>query len=141
MRAVQIDRHGGPDVLALREVAAPEPAAGEVLIRTAASSLNPVDRKTRAWQVGPPLPATLGWDISGRPRHQRPGLLHLVPWQATFAPSRRPARSPEPFGQGGPPLAAPAEDPSTSSTRASGRHSPKLFEQGAPPEHAPNAAP
>ncbi|RZU28497.1 NADPH:quinone reductase-like Zn-dependent oxidoreductase [Streptomyces sp. BK022] len=66
MRAVQIDRHGGLDVLALREVAAPEPAAGEVLIRTAASSLNPVDWKSRAWQVGPPLPATLGWDISGR---------------------------------------------------------------------------
>ncbi|BCL25541.1 fumarylacetoacetate hydrolase family protein [Streptomyces aurantiacus] len=36
----------------------------------------------------------------------------LVPRQATFAPSRRPAR----------PLAAPAEIPSTSSTRASGRH-------------------
>ncbi|MFI1353942.1 beta-ketoacyl synthase N-terminal-like domain-containing protein [Streptomyces sp. NPDC020898] len=35
-----------------------------------------------------------------------------VPRQATFAPSRRPAR----------PLAAPAESPSTSSTRASGRH-------------------
>ncbi len=66
MRAVQIDRHGGPDVLALREVATPEPAAGEVLIRTEASSLNPVDWKTRAWEVGPPLPATLGWDISGR---------------------------------------------------------------------------
>jgi xylan 1,4-beta-xylosidase len=45
----------------------------------------------------------------------------LVPQQATFAPSRRPARSPELFEQGGPPLAAPAESPSTSSTR-SGRH-------------------
>ncbi|MFB7497219.1 CHAT domain-containing protein [Streptomyces sp. NPDC056161] len=36
----------------------------------------------------------------------------LVPRQATFAPSRRPART----------LAAPAESPSTSSTRTSGRH-------------------
>ncbi|MER6104238.1 AMP-binding protein [Streptomyces sp. NPDC001832] len=36
----------------------------------------------------------------------------LVPRQATFAPSRRPART----------LAAPDESPSTSSTRASGRH-------------------
>ncbi|MFF4792635.1 glycoside hydrolase family 13 protein [Streptomyces sp. NPDC001276] len=57
-----------------------------------------------------------------------------VPQQATFAPSRRPARSPELFEQGGPPLAAPLESPSTSSTRASGRHSPELFEQGVPPE-------
>ncbi|MFF7633582.1 thioesterase II family protein [Kitasatospora sp. NPDC008050] len=39
-------------------------------------------------------------------------LRQLVPRQATFAPSRRPART----------LAAPAESPSTSSTRASGRH-------------------
>ncbi|MPY54297.1 hypothetical protein FPZ41_39395 [Streptomyces sp. K1PN6] len=35
-----------------------------------------------------------------------------MPQQATFAPSRRPART----------LAAPAESPSTSSTRTSGRH-------------------
>jgi predicted metal-dependent hydrolase len=41
-----------------------------------------------------------------------PSWRELVPRQATFAPSRRPAR----------PLAAPAESPSTSSTRASGRH-------------------
>ncbi|KAB1990502.1 hypothetical protein F8144_00700 [Streptomyces triticiradicis] len=49
-----------------------------------------------------------------------------MPRQATFAPSRRPAR----------PLAAPAESPSTSSTRTSGRHSPSL-RPGGPPEHAP----
>ncbi|GHE02997.1 SNF2-related protein [Streptomyces alanosinicus] len=40
----------------------------------------------------------------------------LVPRQATFAPSRRPAR----------PLAAPAESPRTPRTRTSGRHSPSL---------------
>ncbi|KAB1985747.1 hypothetical protein F8144_26090 [Streptomyces triticiradicis] len=48
-------------------------------------------------------------------RHDRRTIrypLDLVPRQATFAPSRRPAR----------PLAAPAESPSTSSTRTSGRH-------------------
>ncbi|UJV45005.1 hypothetical protein CVT30_38775 [Streptomyces sp. AMCC400023] len=39
-------------------------------------------------------------------------LRALVPRQATFTPSRRPAR----------PLAAPAENPSTSGTRAFGRH-------------------
>ncbi|WP_326797682.1 NADP-dependent oxidoreductase [Streptomyces sp. NBC_01808] len=65
MRAVQIDRHGSPDALIVREVAEPAVATGEVLIRTTATSLNPVDWKTRAWQVGPPLPATLGWDLSG----------------------------------------------------------------------------
>ncbi|MET8468228.1 NADP-dependent oxidoreductase [Streptomyces sp. NPDC006422] len=66
MRAIRIDRHGGPDVLTLADIPEPVPAAGEVLVRTAATSLNPVDWKTRAWEVGPPLPATLGWDLSGR---------------------------------------------------------------------------
>jgi AraC-like DNA-binding protein len=42
---------------------------------------------------------------------------------------RRPARA----------LAAPGEHPSTTSTRASARHSPSL-RPGGPPEHAPNAA-
>ncbi|MER5212045.1 type I polyketide synthase [Streptomyces sp. NPDC002838] len=47
----------------------------------------------------------------------------LVPRQAPFAPSRRPARSPTALRAWEvPPLAAPAESPSTSSTRASGRH-------------------
>jgi NADPH:quinone reductase-like Zn-dependent oxidoreductase len=65
MRAVQIDRHGGIDVLDLREVPAPVPAAGEVLVRTIASSINPVDWKTRAWDRGPAFPMTLGWDLAG----------------------------------------------------------------------------
>ncbi|MBB4922063.1 SUKH-4 family immunity protein [Kitasatospora kifunensis] len=46
----------------------------------------------------------------------------LAPRQATFAPSRRPART----------LAAPAESPSTSSTRTSGRHA-ESTHMGAPP--------
>lgn len=65
MRAVQIDVHGGPEVLTVREVADPEPGPGEVLVRTVASSINPVDWKTRAWDVGPACPMTLGWDLAG----------------------------------------------------------------------------
>ncbi|MFF4390964.1 alcohol dehydrogenase catalytic domain-containing protein [Streptomyces sp. NPDC001552] len=65
MRAIQIARHGGPEVLSVREVPQPTPGAGEVLIRTVASSLNPVDWKTRAGEIGPELPATLGWDLAG----------------------------------------------------------------------------
>ncbi|MFB7116098.1 type I polyketide synthase, partial [Streptomyces sp. NPDC056291] len=77
-----------------------------------------------------PVPVAAGvvpWVLSARGaaalREQADRLLtHLAPCQATFAPSRRPARSPELFEQGGPPLAAPGETPSTSSTRASARH-------------------
>src|SRR3954468_17093267 len=69
MRAVQIDRHGGIDVLTLREVPTPVPAAGEVQVRTIASSINPVDWKTRAWDRGPAFPMTLGWDLAGVVAH------------------------------------------------------------------------
>ncbi|MFC5181147.1 NADP-dependent oxidoreductase [Actinomadura harenae] len=68
MRAIQIDRFGGPDVLGLAEVPRPEPGPGDVLIRTIATSLNPVDDKTREGVIGggtPPLPMTLGWDLAG----------------------------------------------------------------------------
>ncbi|UWS70599.1 NADP-dependent oxidoreductase [Streptomyces noursei] len=68
MRAVQIDRFGTPDVLDLVVAPEPEPGPGEVLIRTVATSLNPVDDKTRKGAIGdgtPPLPMTLGWDLAG----------------------------------------------------------------------------
>jgi NADPH:quinone reductase-like Zn-dependent oxidoreductase len=68
VRAIQIHRFGTPDVLDLVDVPEPEPAPGEVLIRTVATALNPVDAKTREGAIGegtPPLPMTLGWDLAG----------------------------------------------------------------------------
>lgn len=65
MRAIQIDRHGDPDVLQIRDVPAAVLRPGGVLIRTIASSINPVDWKTREWDRGPAFPMTLGWDLAG----------------------------------------------------------------------------
>ncbi|MFE6865651.1 NADP-dependent oxidoreductase [Kitasatospora sp. NPDC057692] len=68
MRAIRIDRFGTPDVLRVVDAPEPAPAAGEVLIRAAATSVNPVDDKTREGAIGPgtpPLPMTLGWDLAG----------------------------------------------------------------------------
>ncbi|MFI6585536.1 NADP-dependent oxidoreductase [Embleya sp. NPDC050493] len=68
MRAIEIDRFGTPDVLGIVETAPPVPAAGDVLIRAVATSINPVDDKTRAGVIGegtPPLPTVLGWDLAG----------------------------------------------------------------------------
>jgi NADPH:quinone reductase-like Zn-dependent oxidoreductase len=68
VRAVRIDRFGGHDVLAVQDVPDPVPATDEVLVRVVASSINPVDVKTRADQVSggaPPLPMVLGWDLAG----------------------------------------------------------------------------
>jgi NADPH:quinone reductase-like Zn-dependent oxidoreductase len=68
VRAIQIDRFGTPDVLGIVDAPEPEPGPGEVLIRTVATSINPVDDKTREGAIGegtPPLPMTLGWDLAG----------------------------------------------------------------------------
>jgi len=43
MRAIVHDRYGSPNVLEIRDVAIPAPAAGEVLVRVTAASLHPLD--------------------------------------------------------------------------------------------------
>ena len=63
--AVRITRHGGIDVLELAAVPPRSPRDGDVVVRTVASSINPVDWKTRAWDRGPAFPMVLGWDLAG----------------------------------------------------------------------------
>jgi NADPH:quinone reductase-like Zn-dependent oxidoreductase len=66
MKAVSQDELGGPEVLKLVTLPAPEPGVSEILIRVHAASVNPIDganRQTGAL-IGQP-PFVLGWDISG----------------------------------------------------------------------------
>lgn len=68
MRAIQIDQFGGPEVLTLRDVPEPEPGPGEVLVRTRAAAINPVDHKSRTGFVKNPdwhFPLGLGRDLAG----------------------------------------------------------------------------
>ncbi len=67
MKAVQIHTYGGPGVLVYEDVARPEVAAGEVLLRVHAAGVNPADWKTRSGPARPGamLPMILGWDVSG----------------------------------------------------------------------------
>jgi NADPH:quinone reductase len=67
MRAVVLDRFGGPDVLRMRDVPRPEPGPGELLVAVHACAVNPVDAENRAdgsWGGIEP-PAILGSDFSG----------------------------------------------------------------------------
>jgi len=74
MRAFQITKYGDADVLQLNDSAPdPEPAADELLIRIAATSVNPVDAARRAGyghtifnaRGGATMPLILGHDLSG----------------------------------------------------------------------------
>ncbi|SIT43876.1 Zinc-containing alcohol dehydrogenase superfamily [Paraburkholderia ribeironis] len=66
MHALVLTRYNGP--LELTTLPRPEPAAGQVLVRIAASGLNPLDVKICAGAAGHakhPLPLILGIDLAG----------------------------------------------------------------------------
>jgi NADPH:quinone reductase len=65
MRAVQIHRHGGPEVLEVTDVPAPEPGPGEVLVQVAAVGVNYRDLYEREGRYGGKLPAIIGVEGSG----------------------------------------------------------------------------
>lgn len=67
MRAVQILRPGGPEVLGIGRAASPQPGPGEVLIRMAAATVNPTDLLLRARGAGDAVsaPWTPGMEIAG----------------------------------------------------------------------------
>ena len=48
MKAIVVHQYGGPEVLQFEEYPDPVPGPGEVLVRVAATSVNPLDYKRRA---------------------------------------------------------------------------------------------
>lgn len=73
MKTVIHDRYGGPDVLRIEDMPVPSPAAGQVLVKVAATSINlsdweclrgsPAYARMGAWRS--PRRPTLGSDIAG----------------------------------------------------------------------------
>jgi NADPH:quinone reductase-like Zn-dependent oxidoreductase len=113
VRAVQVSRLGGPDVLEPVELPRPEPVPTEVLVRVHAAGVNPVDWKTRTRGMGtlgdPPF--IVGWDVAGVVEAVGGGVTRFapgddvlgMPWfprqagayaEYVTAPSRQFARAP-----------------------------------------------
>jgi NADPH:quinone reductase len=65
MKALFIERTGGPEVLTFGERPMPEPAAGEVLVKVAASGVNFTDLNLRSGINKTPLPAIIGSEGAG----------------------------------------------------------------------------
>lgn len=69
MKAVLLHAYGGAGQLRYEDVPTPEPGPGEVLVKVAATSVNPIDWKIRSGAVKHrmpiQLPAILGRDVAG----------------------------------------------------------------------------
>jgi NADPH2:quinone reductase len=67
MKAVQINRFGGPEVLEVVEVPTPAPGPGQLLVRIHAIGVNFADTLMRGdrYAMTPPLPAILGSEAAG----------------------------------------------------------------------------
>jgi NADPH:quinone reductase-like Zn-dependent oxidoreductase len=65
VKAIRIHEDGGPEVLCYEDVPDPSPAAGEVLIRLRAASLNHLDVWVRKGLPSVPKPRILGADGAG----------------------------------------------------------------------------
>src|SRR6188508_783067 len=93
MTAVVQERYGGPEVLAVRDVVRPEPAAGQVLVAVRAAALNAAD-----WHLmrGLPLFARLtvglraprgrvrGSDVAGVVEAVGPGVTRWAPGDEVY---------------------------------------------------------
>ena len=83
MKAVVLHEYGGPDKLVYEDVPDPVPGQGEVLIRMAATSVNPIDFKLRSgtmkafWPLE--LPTILGRDVAGIVREVGDGVSGFKP--------------------------------------------------------------
>src|ERR1700731_309997 len=78
MKAVVVHEYGGPEVLKFEEYPDPVPGRGEVLVRVAAASVNPIDYKRRAGLTNDfyPIhfPGLIGVDMAGNVVQLGPGV-------------------------------------------------------------------
>jgi NADPH:quinone reductase-like Zn-dependent oxidoreductase len=69
MKAIRINAYGPPSAMQLHDVPTPSVAPGDVLIKVAASGVNPVDFRIRAGLMAQrmphQMPLTLGWECAG----------------------------------------------------------------------------
>ena len=80
MRAVYLERFGGPDVLTFGDRPAPSPKPGEALVRVRACGINHLDLWVRSGLKGlePEMPHILGNEVVGEIAELGAGITHLT---------------------------------------------------------------
>ena len=86
MKAIRISEYGGPAVLRLEEVPAPQPGPGQVVVRNHAVGVNPVDTYLRGNvdNRGPKLPYTPGVDSAGVVEAVGAGVTAVKPGERVY---------------------------------------------------------
>lgn len=79
MKAIQIEKHGGPEVLTYTDVPDPTPGAGEVLVRLAAAGVNFIDTYHRTGLYPIELPRILGLEGAGTVESVGEGVRDFKP--------------------------------------------------------------
>ena len=79
MRAIQIERHGGPEVLREADAPIPEPGPGQARVKLAAAGLNFIDIYQRMGQYQMPLPFIPGGEGAGVVDAIGPGVTEVKP--------------------------------------------------------------
>jgi NADPH:quinone reductase-like Zn-dependent oxidoreductase len=89
MKAILLHEYGDPDKLKYEDVPEPVPDEGEILVRLAATSINPIDYKIRSGAAAArfpvEFPAILGRDIAGVVRALGPGVTGFAPGNKVIA--------------------------------------------------------
>jgi NADPH:quinone reductase-like Zn-dependent oxidoreductase len=89
MKAVVVHQYGGPEVLKFEDYPDPAPGPGEVLVRVAATSVNPIDYKRRAGLTKDfypiQFPGLIGVDIAGTVVKTGPGVEGFSAGDQVFA--------------------------------------------------------
>jgi NADPH:quinone reductase-like Zn-dependent oxidoreductase len=89
MKALVLNRYGGPEQVMFADLQRPVPKPDEILVQVHAAGLNPVDNKIRAGEMKPllrlELPVTMGCDLAGIVVEVGQRVTRFKPGDAVFA--------------------------------------------------------
>lgn len=86
MKAIQVHRFGGPEVLEVHEIPTPKPGPGQILVRVHAAGVNPYDTYMRSgtYAVKPSLPYIPGSDAAGTVEAIGDGVKKVKPGNRVY---------------------------------------------------------
>lgn len=89
MKAIIINKYGGPEVIEYTDVVTPKPSRNEVLVKVKAASVNPVDWKIRLGNLklmtGKKFPVYLGTEVAGIVESVGEEVKNIHPGQRVYA--------------------------------------------------------